>query len=63
MRAATVAIAVCLALAWTALPAAFPALEEVSVAGAADARPPCVIGPDDCIIPMYCVTEPCPSWP
>jgi hypothetical protein len=63
MRATTVAIAVCLALAWTALPAAFPALEEASFTGAADARPPCVIGQNGCIIPMYCVMEPCPNYP
>lgn len=62
MQATTIAVAVCLALAMTALPATFPALEDVSPVGGAEARK-CVIGPDDCIIPMYCVTEPCPSWP
>ena len=62
MKATTVAIAVCIALAWTALPTAIPALEEISPVGDAEARR-CVIGPDDCLIPMYCVTEPCPSWP
>lgn len=63
MKATTVAIAVCLALAWTALPGAVAALEPLSIVGDADARPPCVIGPDDCIIPIYCFTDPCPSWP
>lgn len=62
MQATTIAIAVCLALAWTALPAVVPELETVSPAGHAEARK-CVIGPDDCIIPMYCFTEPCPSYP
>lgn len=59
----SLAIAVCLALALTALPAVVPAAAELSPVGDADARPPCVIGPDSCIIPMYCVTDPCPSYP
>lgn len=63
MRATTIAIAVCIALAWTALPAVVPALEAASPAGASEAKPSCVIGPDGCVIPMYCFTEPCPSWP
>jgi hypothetical protein len=62
MRATTIAIAAVIALALVALPA-LPAAEDVSPVGSADARPPCVIGQNGCIIPMYCVMEPCPSYP
>lgn len=62
MRATTIAVAVCLALALVALPAVVPAAEEVVPFGAAEAKP-CVIGQNGCIIPLYCVTDPCPSWP
>lgn len=61
MQATTLALAVMLALAVTALPAFVPEAEEVSFAGSAVAGPPCVIGSDGrCIIQIVCVREPCP---
>jgi hypothetical protein len=63
MRATSIAIAACLTLAFLALPVAFPATDDLSPVGAAQARPPCVIGQNGCVIPIYCFTDPCPNFP
>lgn len=59
----TLVIAVCLALAFTALPAVVPAAADVMPVGEAAAAPPCIVGETGCIITLNCVREPCPSIP
>lgn len=63
MRTSTIAIALVVGFALLGVVAAVPALAPVSPVGSAEARIPCVIGPDSCLIPMYCFTDPCPDYP
>lgn len=64
MNARIVAIAVMLAVGLFVAPAAVPALDAFDLAPNAAAAKPCILGSDgDCLIPIYCFTDPCPHFP
>lgn len=63
MRTSTIAVAIVLGFALLGVVAAVPTLDAVAPVGSANAAPPCVIGQNGCVIPIYCFTDPCPEYP
>lgn len=64
MNSRIVTFAVLLAIGTFVAPAAVPALESIDPAPSAAAARPCILGSSsDCIIPIYCIREPCPHFP